>query len=190
MPDPGALAPIVRGVIAGLGADDRTEVERASAALAAGIARQLGVRRVSVRVLATRPSSATEELHGLYVREDDRTTPVIHVWMRTAAMRKVVSPRTFLRTLLHEVCHHLDYELYRLADSFHTEGFFKRESSLVRTLVPERAPAKKRTPAKKRAPEPRRAEAAAPKHAASRTRARKAKPEDESRGPEQLDLGL
>lgn len=31
--------------------------------------------------------------------------------------------------------HHLDYELLRLADSFHTEGFYKRESSLVYQLV-------------------------------------------------------
>ena len=27
------------------------------------------------------------------------------------------------------------YELYRLEDSYHTEGFFKRESSLYKQLV-------------------------------------------------------
>ena len=43
----------------------------------------------------------------------------------------------FLRTLLHEICHHLDYHLYRLPDSFHTEGFYKRESSLFHQLVPD-----------------------------------------------------
>ena len=48
--------------------------------------------------------------------------------------------RTFLRTLLHEVGHHLDYEHLRLADSFHTEGFFKRESSLFYQLVPRESP--------------------------------------------------
>jgi hypothetical protein len=47
----------------------------------------------------------------------------------------VVRFRTFLRTLLHEVLHHLDVTLLGLDDSFHTEGFFKRESSLVRQLV-------------------------------------------------------
>ena len=57
--------------------------------------------------------------------------------MRTARHRRVVAFRTFLRTLLHEIGHHVDYELLRLADSFHTEGFFKRESSLFRQLVPE-----------------------------------------------------
>ena len=32
--------------------------------------------------------------------------------------------------ILHELCHHLDYELYKLPETFHTEGFYKRESSL------------------------------------------------------------
>ena len=49
----------------------------------------------------------------------------------------MVAFRTFLRTLLHELGHHLDYEYLRLAESFHTEGFFRRESSLFRQLVPE-----------------------------------------------------
>jgi hypothetical protein len=57
--------------------------------------------------------------------------------MRTAQRRQVVKFRTFLRTLLHELCHHLDYELLRLADSFHTEGFYKRESSLLRQILGE-----------------------------------------------------
>jgi hypothetical protein len=57
--------------------------------------------------------------------------------MRTAQRRQVVKFRTFLRTLLHELCHHLDYELLRLPDSFHTEGFYKRESSLLRQLLGE-----------------------------------------------------
>jgi hypothetical protein len=57
--------------------------------------------------------------------------------MRTVRHRRVVAFRTFLRTLLHELCHHLDYVHLGLADSYHTEGFFKRESSLFRQLVPE-----------------------------------------------------
>jgi hypothetical protein len=60
--------------------------------------------------------------------------------MRTARHRRVVAFRTFLRTLLHEIGHHIDYEHLRLADSFHTEGFFRRESSLFRQLVPEAEP--------------------------------------------------
>ena len=57
--------------------------------------------------------------------------------MRTAEKENVVKFRTFLRTLLHEVCHHLDYELYKLAETFHTEGFYARESGLMRELMGE-----------------------------------------------------
>jgi hypothetical protein len=59
--------------------------------------------------------------------------------MRTACHARVVAFRTFLRTLLHELCHHLDFEALGLSRSFHTEGFFKRESSLFRQLVPSAA---------------------------------------------------
>lgn len=60
--------------------------------------------------------------------------------MRTAEHERVVAFRTFLRTLLHEVCHHLDFTLFGLSDTFHTEGFFRRESSLVKQLTARDAP--------------------------------------------------
>ncbi|MGH8757867.1 MAG: hypothetical protein ACRET9_06705, partial [Burkholderiales bacterium] len=59
----------------------------------------------------------------------------IELWMRTARRRQIVAFRTFLRTLLHEFCHHLDYELLKLPDSFHTEGFYQRESSLFNQIA-------------------------------------------------------
>jgi hypothetical protein len=40
------------------------------------------------------------------------------------------------RARLHERCHHLDYELLRLPDSFHIHGFYGREPSLLRQLLP------------------------------------------------------
>jgi hypothetical protein len=58
------------------------------------------------------------------------------LWMRTAKHKRIVAFRSFLRTFLHEFCHHLDYHLYNLPDSYHTEGFYKRESSLFHQLVP------------------------------------------------------
>ncbi len=95
----------------------------------------LEVRPLRIKVLSRRPSTSTSELHGLYEPAETRTPAVITLWMRTAHHRRVVAFRTFLRTLLHELCHHLDYELLELEDSFHTEGFFKRESSLFKQLV-------------------------------------------------------
>ena len=71
------------------------------------------------------------------ISSDGTRRPRIRVWMRTLRYKRVVAFRTFLRTLLHEVCHHLDYTLLALDDSFHTQGFFNRESSLFKQLVPE-----------------------------------------------------
>jgi hypothetical protein len=116
----------------------RTAVERAAADLCTAIARALGAPPVRVKVLAKRPRQAGGELHGLYTLSNDGRA-LIQIWMRTAAHKRVVAFRTFLRTLLHEVCHHLDFTLFGLAESFHTEGFFRRESSLFRQLAPARA---------------------------------------------------
>ena len=60
---------------------------------------------------------------------------LVEVWMRTAKRGQVVAFKTLLRTLVHELCHHLDYELHGLDNTFHTEGFFRRESSIMRQLV-------------------------------------------------------
>jgi hypothetical protein len=104
-------------------------VERAAQAIADEICACLAVARVRVSVSGTRPSSARGELHGLYTSGESGPA-TIKVWMLTAKRGQVVAFRTFLRTLLHEICHHLDYAYLRLADSFHTDGFYKRESSL------------------------------------------------------------
>jgi hypothetical protein len=68
--------------------------------------------------------------------------------MRTAAQAKTVKFRTYLRTFLHEIVHHLDVTILELDDSFHTEGFFRRESSLVRQLLG--TPPKTAAPEKKK----------------------------------------
>ncbi|MDZ7737409.1 MAG: hypothetical protein U5P41_15975 [Gammaproteobacteria bacterium] len=132
---PQALRPGVPILRRALANDDRRAVELACKGLAAGLCADLGVVPVTVKVLAVRPHNDYAELHGLYEAAYGRKRAVISLWMRTAQHKRVVAFKTFLRTLLHEFCHHLDYEHYRLAESFHTEGFFKRESSLFKQLV-------------------------------------------------------
>jgi hypothetical protein len=136
LPHAEALHPLVAELRETLAREDRGAIEAAASRLAVGMTRVLGLPPVVLSVLAVRPASSWGELHGLYTREAGRT-PRIQLWMRTVRHKRVVAFRTFLRTLLHEVVHHLDYEHLRLRESFHTEGFFKRESSLFRQLVPE-----------------------------------------------------
>ena len=140
LPDPAALAGSVARVAETLAADDRRGLEVACQGLADAIFGQLGVSRVELRVLAARPSKSWGELHGLYDPTQGRDRIVITLWMRTAQKKRVVASRTFLRTLLHEIGHHLDYEYLNLADSFHTQGFYQRESSLFRQLAPAAGP--------------------------------------------------
>jgi hypothetical protein len=148
---PGAerLHPIVGILRQGLERDDRAVVAAAAGRLVLGITELLEVEPVSIEVLAVRPELRSAELHGLYTRDGARR-PRIRVWMRTLRYRRVVAFRTFLRTLLHEVCHHLDYTLLALQDSFHTQGFFSRESSLFRQLVPESLLARDRSRSRSR----------------------------------------
>ena len=137
LPDAMGLRPLIAPLEAALQAENRAEAERLCAAIAAGIVSQLKAPPLRVAVLAVRPKGDWGELHGLYLPEDEGKTAIVKLWMRTAANKRVVAFRSFLRTLLHELCHHLDYELYKFEETFHTEGFYKRESSLFHQLVPK-----------------------------------------------------
>lgn len=139
LPAPDALRSFVDAIATALVEDNRRAAEAASQYLCRGILAMLDAPPVAVSVLSVRPMLQDSELHGLYTR-DEKTTPRIQVWMRTAKHKRVVAFRTYLRTLLHELGHHLDYVHLKLADSYHTEGFFKRESSLFYQLVPPAAP--------------------------------------------------
>ena len=114
-----------------------TDTENAARKTAAEMCRVAGVPTVLVDVREVRPKNARGELHGLFYPADPRkrTPPNIVLWMRTAERRDVVKPRTFVRTLMHELVHYFDYSVLKLEDSFHTRGFFARESYLVRTTI-------------------------------------------------------
>ena len=109
---------------------DPHRVEQLAQRISDDVMATLRVRRVRVQVSGTRPSNTRGELHGLYTPAHNGASATIKLWMMTAKRQQVVAFKTFLRTLLHEICHHLDYTLLGLPDSFHTDGFYQRESSL------------------------------------------------------------
>jgi hypothetical protein len=88
------------------------------------------VPRCAIRVLAARPlhvrENWTSELFGDY----DIENMAIRVWMRTAVKKEITSFGTFLSTLCHEFCHHLDLQYFRFPNSWHTRGFFERAGVL------------------------------------------------------------
>ena len=121
----------------GLIREDRGEVQNGCQSLLDALVAGYRVPPVRVRVLARRPSGDYGELHGLYEPSEESPPARITVWMRTVQRKQVVAFRSFLRTLVHEFLHHLDYEHYKLPETFHTEGFYKRESSLANVLFAE-----------------------------------------------------
>lgn len=118
-----------------LAAADRARTERLAQVMCDELCATLHVSTLRVSICDVRPSNRRGELHGLYVPGERGRRDRIEVWMMTAKRAQVVAFKTFLRTLLHELCHHLDYTLLNLRESFHTDGFFKRESSLFAQLV-------------------------------------------------------
>jgi len=134
LPEEQELTPLVSELERSLISEDRQKSEDICRSVIDQIVARLSVPRLRVSVLAVRPSASWGELHGLYEPAEGRASAKITLWMRTAKHRRVVAFRSFFRTLLHELCHHLDYELFLLAESFHTEGFYKRESSLFHQL--------------------------------------------------------
>ena len=129
------LGQLVTDIEAALCRDDRASVQAGCQEMCDALTAGYHVPGVRVRVLARRPTDGYGELHGLYEPEEGRTPARISVWMRTAQRAQVVAFKTFLRTLIHELCHHLDYELFVLDETFHTAGFYKRESTLVHALL-------------------------------------------------------
>ncbi len=150
-----ALGAAADGVVHALEAGAPARVRGAAQRLVDGVCAALSARSrrappavPRVKVLRTRPRRGQSEFHGLYTRFENGECE-IRVWMLTAANGQVVKPRTFLRTLLHEVCHHVDMTLLDLHHSLHTLGFHARESSLLRALEQSGAtiPGGRRAPA-------------------------------------------
>ena len=144
LPDPAAIQPLALKIQAALESGRLDRTQKWAQTLLNAITNQLGIRHIRLDLLDVRPSNPKMELHGLYYPTEGRKLPRMKLWMRTAKRKQVVAFKTFLRTLLHELCHHLDYECLGLKDSFHTEGFYKRESSLVVQILPPSEPVPQR----------------------------------------------
>lgn len=146
IPDPPALVVHSKAIEVALFSGVRARVAKAVTAFIAEFCQQLFAPPVKVHVREVRPDLESAELHGLYTFRTEDSPPKLEVWMRTRAHEKVVKHRTFMRTIVHELCHHLDMEVIGLRESFHTQGFFRRESSIVRQVLETKKPASEKKP--------------------------------------------
>ena len=131
----GHIHPVTRKLKKSLEDGKPRDVAKQASEICRLVCEGLDTEALIVRVRSRRPSSSAEELQGLYERTEGETA-VLTVWMKTAAKGQVVAFKSFIRTILHELCHHIDYTYLNLDDSLHTEGFFRREASLYKQIVP------------------------------------------------------
>lgn len=136
LPDVSVVQPVVQKIFEALEAGSHLRTQKWTQRMLNMLTSQLRIRPIRLELLDIRPSNPRMELYGLYYPAEGRRRPRMQLWMRTAKRHQVVAFRTFLRTLLHEFCHHLDYDCLGLKDSFHTQGFYQRESSLISQVLP------------------------------------------------------
>jgi hypothetical protein len=130
LPGDRRLAQIAWSIESAMKAEAIGDVRRSCTAFLTTACDFYQVRACAVRVLAARPLRAREhstfELFGDY----HPTTMLIRVWTRTAVRKEITSFGTFLSTLCHEFCHHLDFQGFGFHDSWHTRGFYERSAAL------------------------------------------------------------
>src|SRR5919108_2538149 len=126
LPPNSALPDITKRLEFAMRAGMTPDVRNACAEFLIAASKFYHVPNCGIRVLAARPLRVRErgtfELFGDYAPE----TMLIRVWMRTAVRNEVTSFGTFVSTLCHEFCHHLDFKKFGFVDSWHTRGFYER----------------------------------------------------------------
>jgi hypothetical protein len=130
LPQDGDLLAVTKSIESAMKDGTSMDVRCTCAEFLAASLRFYGVPDCGIRVLAARPlivrESRSSELFGDYNPE----TMLIRVWMRTAVRKEITSFGTFLSTLCHEFCHHLDFQRFEFPDSWHTRGFYERAAVL------------------------------------------------------------
>lgn len=109
----------------------RTVIQRACSEFIAVASDFYGVPKPDIPALTARPIRVREggwgtELFGDY----SPGTSMIRIWTRTAIRKQITSFGTFLSTLCHEFCHHLDCHRFGFHQSPHTRGFYERTAVL------------------------------------------------------------
>jgi len=130
LPQKGILLAISKSIESAMKSGSTADVRHACGEFLDAAADFYRVPSCGLRVLAARPLRVREnwasELFGDYHPE----TMMIRIWMRTAVRKEITSFGTFLSTLCHEFCHHLDFQKFRYPDSWHTRGFYERTAAL------------------------------------------------------------
>lgn len=119
----------------GVAAENREKVRDACQELLNLLADAAGIPRPTFKLKDTayakfRGGRAVWKLYGTC--DPDGTITVAY---KTAVRRQVFAFKTFFDTVIHEFMHHFDWRKLKLAQSFHTRGFFLRVRALREALL-------------------------------------------------------
>ena len=131
LPGDGRIPLLASAIESAMAEESQAKVRQACAEFLTAAAEFYRVRPPDVKALAARPLRVREggwasELFGDYTLN----TATIRIWTRTAVRKQVTSFGTFLSTLCHEFCHHLDVQGLGFPRSPHTRGFYERTAAL------------------------------------------------------------
>ena len=141
LPSTGELVTLAQSIEAEMKIGKGAEVRAACDRFLQSLSQFYRVPICGIRALASRPLHIRENWSSELFGDYDPSTMAIRVWMRTAVKKEITSFGTFFSTLCHEYCHHLDFQHFKFADSWHTRGFYERAAALyhhARGTAPKR----------------------------------------------------
>ena len=130
LPDDGRLVNIAGAIEVAMKTENKNDVRHVCDDFLVTASDFYQVPRCSIRVLSARPLRVREHSTTEFFGDYQPDTMLIRVWMKTAVRKDITSFGTFLSTLCHEFCHHLDFLRFGFTDSWHTRGFYERTAAL------------------------------------------------------------
>lgn len=130
LPPDGRLRVLAGRIESAMKTDQTGDVRQACLDFLNAASQFYAVPSCGIRVLSARPLRVREDWQTELFGDYHPDSMMIRVWMRTAVRKEITSAGTFLSTLCHEFCHHLDFQCFGFRGSWHTRGFFERTALL------------------------------------------------------------
>lgn len=128
---------IIKRLAAALAGSNDNEINQKSNELISNLTNLYHLPKIKIYTGGKRIANQNRQILGVHrTRDQGKKTQrsSISVYSRTAKRHQYVKPKTFIRTLVHELIHHYDrYEL-KLTHEYHTRGFYKRVTTIYNQL--------------------------------------------------------
>ncbi|MBN9397358.1 MAG: hypothetical protein J0H83_19065 [Candidatus Melainabacteria bacterium] len=130
LPAQAPLLALAQELQATLPTEDKKAIQDLSNQISRIVCDHFSIKPAPIRILGTRKRQDRGEYYDELFGDYDFASTKIRLWMRTAVQEKMTSYGTFLSTLCHELCHHIDVKKLELPNTFHTQGFYERSGLL------------------------------------------------------------